>query len=571
MTEEPWDLSCPDWETRLREGRSLVPHLPHLDLAAGDRAVAVYNKLRLADVPNTPTLGEAGGEWFSDIVRALFGSWFPAWQVRMIVEIFLLVPKKNSKTTNGALLMLTALLLNLRPRAPFALMAPVKDTADEAFEAAAGAIALDQVLDKKFHVRNHLKMIVHRETKAVLQIMTFDPDVLTGQKFVGALIDEVHVIAKNPKAAKAIRQVRGGRVPFPEAFLAFITTMPDEAPVGVMKAELTKARAIRDRKQVGKMLPVLYEFPAKIQLDRNQPWKDPALWPMVTPNLNRSVTMRVLQELYDDAVQKGEEEVRGWASQHLNIEIGLGLLSDSWAGAAFWEVQALDGGLTLEQLIARCDVATVGIDGGGLDDLLGLVVLGRDSDTGDWLCWAKAWAHKIVLERRKEIASKLLDLQAAGDLTIVEHIGQDIEELADLVEQVNESGLLARDGDEPDKVKPAIGADPAGIGAIVDAILEKKIPFERILAIRQGWMMNGAIKTAERKLAEGTLLHGGQPIMAWCVGNAKIVSAGNAVYITKQASGTAKIDPLMALFDAVHLMVLNPQPPSVKKPQLLFV
>ena len=45
-----WDLSCPDWEDRLRTGRPLVPDLP-LNQAEGDRAVAVLNKLRLADVP----------------------------------------------------------------------------------------------------------------------------------------------------------------------------------------------------------------------------------------------------------------------------------------------------------------------------------------------------------------------------------------------------------------------------------------------------------------------------------------------------------------------------------------
>ena len=76
--------------------------------------------------------------------------------------------------------------------------------------------------------------------------------------------------------------------------------------------------------------------------------------------------------------------------------------------------------------------------------------------------------------------------------------------------------------------------------------------------ITQGWKMSGAIKTSERKLAEGVLIHGAQKMMAWCVGNAKVEPKGNAIVITKQASGTAKIDPLMAAFNAVTLMSLNP-------------
>jgi phage terminase large subunit-like protein len=73
-----------------------------------------------------------------------------------------------------------------------------------------------------------------------------------------------------------------------------------------------------------------------------------------------------------------EAEFRAWASQHLNLEIGLALRSDRWVGADCWET-APRHAFSLEDLIAQCDVATVGIDGGGLDDLLALAFVGREA------------------------------------------------------------------------------------------------------------------------------------------------------------------------------------------------
>lgn len=55
------------------------------------------------------------------------------------------------------------------------------------------------------------------------------------------------------------------------------------------------------------------------------------------------------------------------------------------------------------------------------------------------------------------------------------------------------------------------------------------------------------------------LHHTGQRLMAWAVGNARVEPRGNAIVITKQASGTARIDPLMAAFNATALMVMNPE------------
>ncbi len=272
---------------------------------------------------------------------------------------------------------------------------------------------------------------------------------------------------------------------------------------------------------------------------------------LVNPNMGFSVDRATLERLFMQAEQDGEAEVRGFLAKFLNIEIGLALMSNSWAGAEHWE-KRVDRTLSFQELLRRSEVVVAGIDGGGLDDLLGLTLLGREHQTRRWLHWVHAWAHEIVLERRKDIATKLLDFKADGDLTIVALPGDDVSELADILCRVKAAGLFPE--------KQAIGVDQAGIGDIVDELTteERGFTMEHIVGIGQGWKLNGAIKTTERKVAGGELVHGGQPLMAWCVGNARTVQVGNAIAINKQVSGTAKIDPLMATFDAATLMALNP-------------
>ncbi|MEZ7179769.1 terminase large subunit, partial [Pseudomonas mosselii] len=213
--------------------------------------------------------------------------------------------------------------------------------------------------------------------------------------------------------------------------------------------------------------------------------------------------------------------------------------------------------LTIDELLRRSEVVVAGIDGGGLDDLLGLSLIGRERGTRKWLHWAHAWAHKIVLERRKDIVSVLSDFSADGDLTIVQLPGEDVRDVADIICRVRDAGLLPE--------TQAIGVDAAGIGDIIDELTteERGIAMERIASVSQGWRLNGAIKTTERKVAGGEFIHGASRLMAWCVGNAKTVQVGNAIAINKQISGTAKIDPLMATFDAATLMALNPAASSV--------
>jgi phage terminase large subunit-like protein len=565
-------LARQDWAERLQEGASLVPDgARDLNGPETARARAIFDFLRLPDVPGTPFLAEAAGEWFRDIIGVFLGALDPSTVTeeangkRLIRELFLLAPKKSSKTSYGAAMMLTALLMNKRPRAEFLLIAPTQSIADLAFSQAVGMVDLDPELryfeaeDKSasgLHVQQHLRCITryHRgQHRGQLKVKSFDSSVLTGVRPAGVLLDELHEIAKNAQAASVVGQIRGGLLPIPEAFLAFITTQSDRAPSGVFKSELTMARKIRDGKASGTMLPVLYEFPREIAEDRSEPprWQDSALWPLVTPNLGRSVTLERLVEEFDTAQEKGVEEVARWASQHLNIQIGTTLLSDHWAGADYWARRA-DPTITLETLLARCEVVVIGIDDGGMDDLLGLTVIGREKGTQNWLSWSKAWAHQDVFERRKSEAARLRDFEQDGDLVVVSSLFIAADEVADIVEQVHAARLLPG--------KHGVGQDQYGPRTLVmGALAERGFNIEELVAgVPQSFKQTGAIKDAEVRLADGSFLHADQPLMDWCIGNAKIQQRGNAVLITKQASGVAKIDPLAALINAVVIMSMNP-------------
>lgn len=541
-----WSTACPDWQSRILDRRPLITFDPLFPSEAA-AALEVFKALRIVDAPGSPTMGEACDDWIFQFVAAVFGAYDADSGRRLITEFFELIAKKNSKSTVAAGIMMTALIRNWRQSAEFLILAPTIEIANNSFYPARDMVNADPDLKDLLHVQDHYRTITHRTTGATLKIVAADNETVGGKKATGVLIDELWLFGKRTNAENMLREATGGLASRPEGFTIFLSTQSDEPPAGVFRQKLSYARGVRDGRIVDKrFLPVLYEFPDAMVKDRS--FRNPKNFYIPNPNLGASVDPEFLERELSKADEAGEESLSGFLAKHLNIEIGVGLKTNSWAGALFWEQQG-DPKLSLDSVLARSEVITVGIDGGGLDDLLGLCVLGREKDTGRWLHWAHAWAHPIVLERRKSEAPRLRDFAKSGDLTIVGEIGDDTAGAAAIIKRCDDAGLLER-----------IGADPAAIGAIVDAIVETGIKQERIVGIPQGWKLVGAIKTTERKLADGALVHCASPLMAWSVGNAKVEPRGNAILITKQISGTAKIDPLMATFDAVTLMSLNPKP-----------
>jgi phage terminase large subunit-like protein len=544
MTTPTWTTACPDWADRLVNRQSIIP--PPIYPGQAEQALAIFKQLRVVDLPGKPTFGECSDQWVFDFVAAIFGAYDADTGNQLIREYFLLISKKNTKSTIAAGIMLTAVILCWREDEEHLILSPTKEVADNSFKPAASMIRADEELSALFHVQDHIRTITHRVTKASLKVVAADTDTVSGKKAGRVLVDEHWLFGKRANAEAMFMEALGGQVSRNEGWVIYLTTQSDEPPAGVFKDKLQYHRDVRDGEiHDPRSLGVIYEFPDS--LIQSKQYENPEFFYITNPNLGRSVSREWLEDQLRRNRTKTDGTFQQFLAKHLNVEIGLNLRSDRWAGADFWEKQARKG-VNFDYLLENCEVIDLGIDGGGLDDLLGFAAVGRHRETGEWLAWAHAWAHPSVLERRKEIAPRLHDFARDGDLTLVEQIGQDVQDLAAYCARVEEAGLLDK-----------IGVDPSGLGGILDALVEAEIPEDKVVGISQGWKMTGAIKTTERKLAEGVLVHGGCAMAAWCVSNAKVEPRGNAVIITKQAAGTAKIDPLMALFNAVTLMSLNPE------------
>lgn len=220
--------------------------------------------------------------------------------------------------------------------------------------------------------------------------------------------------------------------------------------------------------------------------------------------------------------------------------------SERWIGSKYWSEGARPA-MTLNDIIATADQCVVAFDGGGLDDLLSMSVLGRNAKTRKWMHWSKVWADSDILTLRKEISEPLAGLVAEGDLTLVNDLeAEAFPAIVGLCDQLRQAQLLPDEG--------GFGMPPDGVSTIVDALIDADFTDDDIWGISQGWRMNWAVELTPVKLKNDSLRHCDQPHMRWCASEAKTERRGNSLLVTKERSAPALVGPLLALFSSVLLM-----------------
>ncbi|WP_375292059.1 terminase large subunit [Sphingomonas melonis] len=566
-----WSTACPDWERRIVERQSLVPFAPLFpDEAAA--ALTVFKSLKMVDVAGQPTFGEACEPFVFDLVEAIFGAYDANSGNRLIEEFLLLISKKNGKSTIAAGIMLTALIRNWRHGASLSILAPTQRVANNSFGPAAAMVRADPKLKVLLHPIDNQRLIKHRKTGAELQVIAADTGTVGGSKAGFVLVDELWLFGKRANAESMFEEATGGLASRPEGFVIYLTTHSDEPPRGVFKDKLDYFRGVRDGTiNDPRSFGMLYEWPEQMRED--EAYLDPANFYVTNPNMGRSQSVgfiqRKLRQVKEGRGEDGDTSEQIVLAKYLNVEIGQRLARDRWTGAPFWPRCAIPA-LSLDDLIARSEVIVGAVDGGGMDDLLGLCLIGREKGSKRWLIWAHAWAWSIVWKRRQDIATKLDEFIAEGSLTRCEmpdeddlgdvkegddaethDLTEDVRGVVEVLVKVRDAGLFP--------AQEAIGLDPAGVAAIVDELASQGFADEMLKGIQQGYRLTSAIKGLARKAAARTLRHAGTALMTWCIGNLKQEPRGaSGVAILKQ-SPSAKIDPAAAMFSATMLMSLNPE------------
>jgi phage terminase large subunit-like protein len=199
-TVAEWRTDCRDWGERLKNGKSIIP-APIFPEEA-DYALSIFKELKIVDAIDSPTFGEASAQWVFDLVSCIFGAYDRDNGRRLITEFFVLIPKKNSKSTLAAGIMVTAILINQRLSAEFNIIAPTVEVADNSFKPS------KDMIEKEDDVRGIIRVLLLLLASSIVFLPVVDVRYSSTRCRIGINTPPLIFLQKFCKAGDAISSRR---------------------------------------------------------------------------------------------------------------------------------------------------------------------------------------------------------------------------------------------------------------------------------------------------------------------------------------------------------------------------
>ncbi|MBK7406410.1 MAG: terminase large subunit [Phycisphaerales bacterium] len=470
--------------------------------------------------------------WQRDLlIRPLFG-----WKLRtpgcqreewprLYRRTYWKLPKGNGKSPLAAGLGLLLAFGDGQPGADVYCFANSDEQADIVHGEARKMVKLSAELSAILQV--YSKSIVREETMQGFQRLTSDGAFKDGLNWHGLITDEAHELTDRKlwdtlsNANKLSRQ--------PIHIVITTAGVPGENP---LYAEIDQQAAdIADGKiEDPRQLVVIFGAPEEAD------WHDTDVWRACNPNFGVSVTEAYLEDEHRKAVLSPARE-SVFLRYNLNRDVSQ---KDGWMSVDLWD--RCDKPLVPGDLRGRRCV--IGMDLSSRKDLTALVACFQVGDDIAWLPHCFTPEEGIDEKARKDRAP-YREWAAAGWLTLVpgrvvrdEFMKAKLEEWSGLFEVA------------------CVAFDPWGALQLVEQLEAEGIKCEKV---RQGWVtMSPFMKKVEELVLSRLIVHGGIPMMRWCMGNVAVVMDPRENIAPNKRKSRGRIDPIVAGIMGTGVLLSKP-------------
>lgn len=505
------------------------------DDKAADAAVRFFNtRLRLTE-------GEWAGRPFQleawqedDIVRPLFG-WKREDGTRRYRRCYVWVPRKNGKTELAAGIGLIALLGDGEPGGQVFAIAADKAQSTIVFNKATAMVRMSDSLAPRLDC---LKTSIYSpDLNAAFRPLSGTPEGKHGLNMSGLIGDEIHEWPDDRLYTFVHQSSAARRQPL--EFL--ISTAGEKRGYGWEIWDYCQ-KVLDGTIHDDETLVVIYAA------DPEDAWDDPATWAKANPNLGVSVKQAYLAAECAKAKELPRLE-NDFKRYHLNLWTEQAV---RWIPIDKWDACA--GDVDWRNLAAELqgDPCFAGLDLSQTLDLTAKVLIFPPHGARDrWAILPTFYVPEArIAERVRRDRVPYDQWLKSGALKCTEGNVVDYEFVkADLREDAERYHIIKA------------GFDPWNAMQVMLDMQNEGLPVEQV---RQGYLtLSGASKELERLVLDLDLMHGGHPILRWCVQNVAIETdpAGNIK--PSKAKSTERIDGVAALVTGLALALRNEEGPTM--------
>lgn len=502
--------------------------------ANDERAVAVgctFREAKAAAVIDffATILKHSKGEWAGkpfellpwqrdDIIYPLFG-WERPDGTRRFRRAGVWVPKKNGKSTISAGVALY--LLMEEPGAEVYSAAADSDQASIVFRQAMDMVDSSPALKKRIAVNRTIKRLVWHERRAWYQVLSAETRKHEGLNIHGLIFDELH--------AQKTRDLwdtltYGGAARRQPLLLSISTAGSDRESIGY--EQYTYAKRVLDGTIED---PWFFGYVAEATTDED--WKDPVVWRKANPSLGVTIKEEELAEACQEAQNSPAKEnsFRRYRLNQWTDAFTRWLPSEAWDRCKATLPDDLDG--------REC---FAGLDLSSTRDTTALVLDFPLSD-GWHVIMPFFWIPEEAMRDRERKNKTLMDEWARRGY-IVKTPGNCID-YSVVRAKINELGKRYN--------IRKLATDPWNAQAVATQLHEDGFD---VVAFRQGFAtMNEPAKFLESLVLDRKLIHDGNPVLTWMVGNCECETDASDNYKPSKKKSTEKIDGVVAMIEAVAM------------------